>query len=391
MFFKRLENKTTIVRTNLGLFAVFSLIFLMIIPVHADVTSAIIDKEYFSIDDKFTISGTTDDEGGVLLVASMKGPNGKSLNRNAYSSVGTFTFTPIDADALFYREGTYTFTIFTEYQQPANGTIIKIGYDNGIATIFPDFELNLKSIGNKQTDETGKLTFTASITDSEIKDEEYFLENQPSGAAVHKDSGKFSWTPTNSQSGGYIFDVIVKSGPLEDRETIIVTVVDKPIVTTPTPTKTTEPEPVQPTEPQPTEPKELGLASFVDGTKDPQSYVDRYDNEATYKEWFDDNFAEYDSIYQAVGLEEPLLIPASFVDEAKDPQSYVDRYDNEATYREWFDDNFAEYDSIYQAVGLEEPKVEEKEFGICGPGTKLIDGVCTIVERPVVKPWWQFW
>ncbi|MGY5143031.1 MAG: fibronectin type III domain-containing protein, partial [Candidatus Nitrosopumilus sp. bin_32a] len=128
-----------------------------------------------------------------------------------------------------------------------------------------------------------------------------------------------------------------------------------------------------------------------DETKDPQSYVDRYNNEATYKKWFDENFAEYDSIYQAVGLEEPLLIPASFVDETKDPQSYVDRYNNEATYKKWFDENFAEYDSIYQAVGLEEPVVKEKKFGICGTGTKLIDGVCTIVEKPSVKPWWQFW
>jgi len=76
VFFKRLENKTTIVRTNLGLFAVFSLIILMIIPVYADVTSVTIDKESFSIDDKFTISGTNSDEGGVMLVASMKGPNG---------------------------------------------------------------------------------------------------------------------------------------------------------------------------------------------------------------------------------------------------------------------------------------------------------------------------
>ena len=92
-----------------------------------------------------------------------------------------------------------------------------------------------------------------------------------------------------------------------------------------------------------------------------------------------------------MGLEEPLLIPASFVDETKDPQSYVDRYTNEASYKKWFDDNFAEYDSIYQAVGLEEPKIEEKKFGICGPGTKLIDGICTIVDRPSVKPWWQFW
>jgi len=175
---------------------------------------------------------------------------------------------------LFDREGTYTFTIFTEYQQPINGTVIKIEYDNGIASILSDFELILKSIENKQTDETERLTFKASITDSEIKDEEYFLDKQPSGATIHKDSGKFSWTPTNSQAGGYIFDVIVKSGPLEDRETISVTVVDKPIVTTPTPTKTTEPEP----EPQPTEPKELGLASFVDESKDPQSYVDRYNS-----------------------------------------------------------------------------------------------------------------
>ena len=106
---------------------------------------------------------------------------------------------------------------------------------------------------------------------------------------------------------------------LTDRETITITVKDVMASS------------------QPTEPKELGLASFVDETKDPQSYVDRYNNEATYKEWFDANFADYDSIYQAVGLEEPLLIPASFVDETKDPQSYVDRYNNEATYKEWFD------------------------------------------------------
>jgi hypothetical protein len=38
-----------------------------------------------------------------------------------------------------------------------------------------------------------------------------------------------------------------------------------------------------------------------------------------------------------------------------------------------------------------EPEVEEKKFGICGPGTKLIDGVCTIVEMPSAKPWWKFW
>jgi len=325
------------VRTNLGLFAVFSLIILMIVPVHADVTSVTIDKESFSIDDKFTISGTNDDEGGVMLVASIKGPNAEKLNRNAYSSGGEFTFTPINADDIFKSEGTYTITLFTEYQQPVNGTVIKIEYNDGIASMFPDFELILKEIGNKQVDENEKLSFTASITDSQIKDEEYSLENHPSGATINKGTGAFSWIPTDTQAGGYIFDIVVKSGPLEDKETITVTVADKPDTTEPEPEEIVCPqgmEPVNgkcPDKPVVEEPKELGIASFVDETKDPQSYVDRYNNEATYKEWFDANFAEYDSIYQAVGLEEPEII--------------------------------------------------EQEFGECGEGTDLVDGVCLIIDN----------
>jgi hypothetical protein len=314
VFFKRLENKSTIVRAKLGLFSVFSLILLMVIPVHADVTSVSIDKESFSIDDKFTISGTNDDEGGVMLVASIKGPNAEKLNRNAYSSGGEFTFTPVNADDIFKSEGTYTITLFTEYQQPVNGTVIKIEYNDGIASMFPDFELILKEIGNKQVDENEKLSFTASITDSQIKDEEYSLENHPSGATINKDTGAFSWIPTDTQAGGYIFDIVVKSGPLEDKETITVTVADKPDTTEPEPEEIVCPqgmEPVNgkcPDKPVVEEPKELGIASFVDETRDPQSYVDRYNNEITYKEWFDANFAEYDSIYQAVGLEESPFI-----------------------------------------------------------------------------------
>ena len=47
------------------------------------------------------------------------------------------------------------------------------------------------------------------------------------------------------------------------------------------------------------------LASFVDETKDPQSYVDRYNNEVSYKEWFDENFPDY-TIHEAVGKREPV-------------------------------------------------------------------------------------
>ena len=60
----------------------------------------------------------------------------------------------------------------------------------------------------------------------------------------------------------------------------------------------------------------------------------------------------------------------------------MDRYNNEPKYKEWFDENFPEYDSIYQAVGLQEPVVEEPKVGECGEGTKLIDGVCTAVDKP---------
>ena len=84
---------------------------------------------------------------------------------------------------------------------------------------------------------------------------------------------------------------------------------------------------------------------------------------------------------------EPVVEPvvestiASFVDQSKDPQSYVDRYNNEEAYKEWFDSNYSQYSSIYQAVGLEEP-----EIGICGPGTLLNpDGVCEIIVTESIE------
>jgi hypothetical protein len=45
--------------------------------------------------------------------------------------------------------------------------------------------------------------------------------------------------------------------------------------------------------------------SFVDQSKDPQHYIDRYFNELTYKEWFDNNYSDY-TIYEAVGIKQPI-------------------------------------------------------------------------------------
>ncbi|KEQ56404.1 fibronectin type III domain-containing protein [Marine Group I thaumarchaeote SCGC AAA799-N04] len=57
------------------------------------------------------------------------------------------------------------------------------------------------------------------------------------------------------------------------------------------------------------EEKKSKIAAFVDKTKDPKYYVDRYNNEPKYKEWFHENYPYYDSIEQAVGLELTEKIP----------------------------------------------------------------------------------
>ena len=236
--------------------------------------------------------------------------------------------------------------------------------------------LDISPLGKFNIDEKKTLSFTVKITDSSISNVAFSLENSPAGSKINANSGLFTWTPTDSQGGKtYTFDVKASNGSMTDRQSIIITVNDVE------PVKDPEPPTQEPTTPEP--PTELGTAPFVDESKDPQSYVDRYNNEPSYKEWFDENYPEYSSIYQAVGLEEPVETPA-FVDPNQDPQYYVDRYNNEPSYKEWFDENYPEYSSIYQAVGLEEPVEEEDpepQIGQCGPGTELIDGKCELVSQ----------
>ncbi len=64
-----------------------------------------------------------------------------------------------------------------------------------------------------------------------------------------------------------------------------------------------------------------------------------------------------------------------FPDPTKDPQSYIDRYNNEPKYKEWFDRNFPD-ETIYEIVGLAEPGAASS----CGPGTRLENGACVLDE-----------
>ncbi|WP_297593714.1 CFI-box-CTERM domain-containing protein [Nitrosopumilus sp.] len=400
----------------------------MMIPAFAEVTSISMGKSFYTNAEKISFVGT-ENEGSVLVNVIVKDPNGKSKLLGGFSDPdGEFETIPQSVDNIFSLEGIYNATAFVEKIE--NGTTIQLQYDGDQVFEFSSVVLQLKSIDDKTIEEGKTLTFTVTLSES-VEGVVFSLEkNPPTGATINAETGKFVWTPTTSQGpASYLFDIVATKGAQSDRESIKVTVTEKTI-----PQPQPEPEPKDEPEPEPKS-EELKIpAPFVDETKDPQSYVDRYNNEKVYKDWFDKTYPEYESIYQAVGLEEPLEIPAPFVDKTKDPQSYVDRYNNEKVYKDWFDKTYPEYESIYQAVGLEEPKVlapfvdpnldpqyyidrynneityknwfdktypdmtiyeavgldeptteepkvEEEEFGECGEGTELVNGICMIVDN----------
>ncbi len=62
---------------------------------------------------------------------------------------------------------------------------------------------------------------------------------------------------------------------------------------------------------------------------------------------------------KALAKEKPKL--AGFVDPEKGAQHYIDRYNKEKKYKDWFHKNYPQHSSIYEAVGLEEPKEKPKK------------------------------
>ena len=416
--------------TKLAVIGIFALFFVMIAPTYAEISSVSLAKSFYTDEEGIVFEGKASSGGGgevFVIIRDSDGDYKGMVSDTASDSDGTFSTIARQIDGLFGSKDTYSATAFTADQKEEDGITIELEYDGDKVFLIPDFDLQLKSISDKTIEEEETLTFTAGITES-LSDLEYSLEkNPPAGATIDSETGKFTWRPVNSQSSGsYSFDIVVKKGGLEDRESVQVTVTNKsdPQQTTTTePTKTTTEPTKTTTEPTKTTTEPTGLAPFVDETKDPQYYVDRYNNEESYKKWFDDNYPEYSSIYQAVGLEEPVETPA-FVDPNQDPQSYVDRYNNEESYKKWFDDNYPNitiyqavgleepvetpafvdpnqdpqyyvdrynneesykkwFDdnypniTIYQAVGLEDPTLIEEKIGECGTGTILVNGICT--------------
>ena len=308
-------------------------------PAFAEVTELEMKKDFFTVDEKIIFSGI-ESEGKKLVNIIVKDPSGKSTLLGGFSDdVGIFESIPQPVKNAFHEVGTYQIHAFV--YKIENATSIDVLFDGNRVLLKQETVLELNSIKDVTTEVEKTVVFSASVSDSSFSNVVFSLKNQPVGASIDSETGKFVWVVPKSFGSyddvKYVFDVIATDGDKQDKETVTVTVkkaYDEPII----------------------EEKEINLNQ----------------NEINNSEDIVSNESD-----------EPLKIPASFVDTTKDPQSYVDRYNNEENYKEWFDTNYPQYSSIYQAVGLDEPEPEiviEKVFGECGTGTELIDGKCTIVK-----------
>ena len=83
------------------------------------------------------------------------------------------------------------------------------------------------------------------------------------------------------------------------------------------------------------------VPNFPTPGKDLQYYQDRYNSEPKYREWFDRNFPgqTIEEVLVPQMGEKETKVPG-FPDPEKDLQHYIDRYENEPKYKEWFDRNF---------------------------------------------------
>lgn len=94
----------------------------------------------------------------------------------------------------------------------------------------------------------------------------------------------------------------------------------------------------------------LRVPGFPDPNNSPKYYLERYETEPKYQDWFDKEFPDY-SISTVVGYKNTQV--PGFPDEDNSPWYYVNRYNQEEAYRDWFDSQFPTK-SIFDVLGYPE-------------------------------------
>ena len=266
------------------------------IPAYAEVETLQTDLTFYSPGDKIVFSGTVADEDTGLATIVIRDSNDKFvLLTQAFINPDNTFERSVDTNEKFSKTGIYNTTAFLVNM--TEGSLVRFDYSLNGSPISP-------SVSDLQNTNSNEPTITSS--------------------------------PTNV---------------------------------------TVEPEPVS------------KIASFVDTTKDPQHYVDRYNNELAYKQWFDSNYPNI-TIEEAVGLDivdEPVQVTdiSKFFDSNVDPQYYIDRYNNESIYKQWFDTNYPDL-TIYEAVGVTQEDTEDPI--ITEPPLPTQESSQSVVESSTVSP-----
>lgn len=165
------------------------------------------------------LANDVDPEAVAMTAVLVAGPSHGSVTLNAD---GSYSYTPVanynGADSFQYKasDGVRLSNVAT-----VNLTVIPVA-DAPV----------LAPIGNRSVVEGSLLTFTATATDADMGDTLTFsLQGAPAGAAIHPQTGVFTWTPTAEQGPGtFNVDVTVSDGTpsAPDVETIAITVTEPP-------------------------------------------------------------------------------------------------------------------------------------------------------------------
>ena len=339
-----------------------------IMPAHAVIVEFNTDKTSYIKGDKITFSGKTDAAHANKMVSiKIYGPNGEfvALTGGRSDANSIIIINPLDTTKGKFAEksaaqgkGIYNASAIYDEEPTYKGKWVIFDFSLDGSAVSPSAaqvmaQLTQSTIPEPTPQTTPSPTPTTPTTST---------PTQPIPQPT---------TPSTSPPAPVLANC--GTGTVFDEETQTCIVAPEP-----------EPEPIPEPEPEPVAesetvgPKKTHIPGFPDPTKDPQSYIDRYNNEPDYKAWFDRNFPD-DSIYEIVGVKGPKKthIPG-FPDPTKDPQSYIDRYNNEPDYKAWFDKNFPD-DTIYDIVGIDPPT----PASACGPGTHAENGVCVLDQKGI--------
>ena len=107
--------------------------------------------------------------------------------------------------------------------------------------------------------------------------------------------------------------------------------------------------------------KEKDIATLFDPLQGAEYYLNRYNSEPAFKAWFDTNFRDC-SIEEVLELAIPLTFSKSKSQSKlnlhyknSDFQKYIDIYNNEPMYKDWFDRKYPGH-TIYDIIGIQKPQ-----------------------------------